>query len=332
MPARIIFPERHKVSLEEFDVPRIKNDQIRVRTLFSLMSIGTETIILHQKYDPDTHFAKMFSFPQLKTGVQAIGEVEETGKDVSDIEKGKLVFMRQAHGSHQVLAAADSTLVPEFMNPRLACWCGLAKTAFRASWAGGFNNKQHVLVIGAGPVGQMTLRWAASENVKSLAVADLAESRLAHAENGGASHLFAGDLDSNRENIATLNSGAGPDLIVDTTGNAAVFIQALGLAARFGKIILLGDTGYPSRQCMSSDVMTKGLTIQATHDSHDRDGWTQRKVDALFFQRVHEGSFRLDELITHEFIPEQCVEAYSQADERRNETMGVLFDWTQREY
>ena len=70
MPRRIVFPEKGQVSLELYTLPQPAADEVLVRTLYSLVSIGTETIILHQRYDPGTHFADMFSFPQLKTGVQ----------------------------------------------------------------------------------------------------------------------------------------------------------------------------------------------------------------------------------------------------------------------
>ena len=98
------------------------------------------------------------------------------------------------------------------------------------------------------------------------------------------------------------------------------------------KVILLGDTGYPSKQCLSSEVMTKGLTIQATHDSHDRDGWTQRHIDQLFFDLVKKDKFSLSGLITHEFLPQDCSEAYALVNEHRNETMGILYDWTKPEW
>ena len=77
MPKRIIFPEKGQVELQAFEPPEPGPADVKVRTLYSLMSIGTETVILHQRYAPDTHFAKIFSFPQLKTGVQAVG-VDET--------------------------------------------------------------------------------------------------------------------------------------------------------------------------------------------------------------------------------------------------------------
>jgi threonine dehydrogenase-like Zn-dependent dehydrogenase len=107
-----------------------------------------------------------------------------------------------------------------------------------------------------------------------------------------------------------------------------VFAGALGAAAMFGRVVLLGDTGYPARQALTSDVMTKGLTIVATHDHHDRDGWTQRRIDALFYRSATGGSFPLDGLITHEFSPEACGAAYELADQHRDEAIGILFDWS----
>jgi 2-desacetyl-2-hydroxyethyl bacteriochlorophyllide A dehydrogenase len=333
MPKRIIFPQKGQVSFENYDLPEIGDAQVQVRTHFSLMSIGTETIILNQLYDPDTHFARMFSFPQLKTGVQAIGEVEAMGTAVKDFKLGDLIYMRAAHGSHQVLDESACSLLPSTITDlKSACWAGLAKTAFRAAWAGAFAAGQHVLIIGAGPVGQMTVRWAATANVETLAVADISAFRLKHAVRGGATFTIEKDITKSRSEVLTINGGTGPEVVVDTTGNAQVFKHALGAATQYGKVILLGDSGYPSRQCLSSDAMIKGLTIQATHDSHDRDGWTQRKIDTHFFQLVAEGKFDLGDLITHEFSPDQCAEAYMQADQHREETMGVLFDWTREKY
>jgi len=76
-------------------------------------------------------------------------------------------------------------------------------------------------------------------------------------------------------------------------------------------------------------MMTKGLTIVATHDHHDRGGWTQRRIDQLFFKLVHDGLFTLDGLITHEFVPRDCEAAYALVSDHREEAVGVLFDWTQ---
>jgi 2-desacetyl-2-hydroxyethyl bacteriochlorophyllide A dehydrogenase len=328
MPKRIIFPEKGKVAFESFSPAKPGVEEVRVRTHYSLMSIGTETIILNQKYDADTHFARMFSFPQLKTGVQAIGEIELVGAEVDEFNPGDMIFMRQAHGSHQVLPASACSPVPHNIDLKEASWCGLAKTAFRAAWAGRFELGKDILIIGAGPVGQMAIRWASATGAKTIAVVDMAKGRLKHAVDGGATLVIDKDIAEAGKELQAINDGQGPSIVVDITGNPNVFKQALSIAGLYGKIIILGDTGYPSQQCLSSDVMTKGLTIQATHDSHDIDNWTQRRIDRLFFDHVEKGKIELSGLITHEFSPEDCEAAYILANENRSETMGILYDWT----
>lgn len=47
MPQRIIFPKRGQAVLREFALPPLNAGSVRLRTLHSLMSIGTETAILH---------------------------------------------------------------------------------------------------------------------------------------------------------------------------------------------------------------------------------------------------------------------------------------------
>lgn len=332
MGARIIFPTRGEVRFETF-VPRLpERGEVLVKTLYSLMSIGTETTILHGRYAADSHFAARFSFPQMKTGVQAVGIVRHAGDGVTGLRAGERIFMRMAHVSHWTLAAEQCSPVPEDLDPKAACWCGLAKTAFRAAHAAPFSLGGNALVVGAGPVGQMTVRWAKAAGVDTIAVVDLAPVRLGFAARGGATHCFEGTLEAVRTQLLADCAREGFDIVVDTTGNPAVFSAALGFVAVYGKLVLLGDTGYPGRQCLTSDVMTRGLTIIATHDHHDRGGWTQPRIDRLFFRLVQSRIFRLDGLITHEFAPEACEEAYRLATDHRESTLGVLFDWTRRSY
>ncbi len=328
MAKRIFFPARGEVDLEEFAPKSPAADEVLVKTRYSLMSIGTETTILHAKYDPQSHFARMFSFPQRKTGVQSIAEVCETGSEVTEFKPGDLIFMRHAHTSHWTLPARLCSAVPAHLDLKQACWCGLAKTAFRAAFAAPFQLGEEVLIVGAGPVGQMALRWATVAGMATVAVADLSAKRLTLAQAGGATHTFEGPLDTIADQLMAATGGKGFATVVDSTGNPQVLPQALGVAAPFGKIILLGDAGHPNRQCLSSDMMTKGLTITATHDHQDRGGWTQRRIDQLFFQHMASGAFRLDGLITHEFRPTDYQEAYALSSDRREDAVGILFDWT----
>ena len=327
MPKRIIFPGRGEVVLENFTLPPLGPKDVRIKTRYSLMSAGTELTILNQKYDADTHFAKRFSFPQLKTGIQAVGDIEEKGREVKNLKIGDRVFMRMAHGSHQVIPASNCTVVPNTVNPKEACWCGLAKTAFRAAWAGEFAALEQVLIIGAGPVGQMTIRWAKIFSTKAILVNDISNFRLELAIRGGATNVFAGKIETQVALINKSNRLKESQVIVDTTGNPEVLKYALSVAPIFGKIVVIGDTGYPSRQCLNSDFMSKGLSLQAVHDSHDLDGWNQQRIDQKFFSLVSNYDFNLAGLITHEFSPEECRNAYRVAQDHQEHAMGILYDW-----
>ena len=325
MGQRIIFPEKGIVDLEQCAPAPVGRGDLFVKTETSLISIGTEMAILHKKYDADTHFAEMFSFPQLQTGNQSVGIVEEAGADIDHIKPGDRVFMRKAHASDWTLPAKECSPIPPGINNENAIWCGLAKIAFRAAQAAPFQLGGDTLIIGAGPIGQMAARWAAAAGMGRIVVSDLSRHRLSKLP--ARVKCVSGSVVDQTDTLMALSDGRGFRTIVDSTGNAAVFQTALGLAAAFGKVILLGDTGYPSKQCLSSHMMMRGVSVVATHDQLDRSGWTQNAIDRLFFDLAATGSFNTDDLITHRFAPGDFKRAYDLVSNNSGDAIGVVFDW-----
>lgn len=92
-----------------------------------------------------------------------------------------------------------------------------------------------------------------------------------------------------------------------------------------GKTVLLGDTGSPTRQHLTRDVVTRSLTIYGVHHTHGlhEEGETYE----LFFELVRRGRFDMTDLNTHVFVPDRVAEAYALADAHRDQAMGILFDW-----
>lgn len=330
MPQRIIFAQKGVVRLEDFEPRPPGEGEVLLESLHSLVSIGTETTILHGKYAPGTHFTQRFSFPQIKTGVQTIARVVAVGAGANEFQVGQIVFVRMGHASHCTVLEHQCTPVPSGVDLKLSCWCGLAKTAFRAAYAAPFSLGASILIIGAGPVGQMALRWANAAGASEIAVMDVSKMRLDLASRGGATTILEGKLEDLHTNVAAASGGGGFDIVVDTTGNSSVFAEAQRAASRFGKIVILGDTGFPGEQRLTSEVMTKGLSIVAAHDHQDRDGWTQRRIDDLFFKLWGRGAFSLDGLITREFDPSECETVYDIASNKREAVMGLFFNWTER--
>lgn len=327
MPARLVFPEKQRVELEPCALVPPETGQVLVRTDYTLMSTGTENIVFNREFEPGTLFEAWAGRLPFAPGYLAAGRIEEIGAGVTGFAPGDPVFLRRPHASHHTVDVEACTRLPRPLDLRDAVWCGLAKIAFRGAHAAGFAAGERVVIVGAGPVGQMLVRWARVSGLATIAVVEPAPLRLALARRGGATAAIDRPLAEADEALRALFGGRRPGCIVDTTGNAAVFADALRAVGRFGRVVLLGDTGRPSEQRLTHDVIAKGLTIVGVHDAHDRDGWDEKRIHEAWLGLVGSGRFALDGLITHEFAPHDCAAAYALANARRGETLGIAFNW-----
>ena len=322
---RLVFPGKQKVLLEDFDPGQPSAGQVLVRTHLSLMSTGTENIVFNRLFEPGTHWDNWVKYP-FYPGYAMVGVVEEVGASVT-LKVGQRVAYRTGHRSHHVLSADGCYPIPDNVPFEHAAWFALAKITFHGAQAAGYTLGDSVLIIGAGPIGQMSIRWARAAGVANILVVDTAKSRLPLAKAGGATALIEKSITEAREAILAAGGGQLPRVVIDGTGNAAVFEAALGLAASFGRVVVLGDTGAPAQQRLTPDVITRGLTITGAHDGHNTATWNDTTINRLFFSLAASGRFPLEGLTSHIFAPDQCAEAYLTANRDRASTMGLIFDW-----
>lgn len=326
---RIVFAEKDRVELEEAEPEVMRPGSVRVRTALSLISAGTEGIALHRRFDDGTHWASYVRYP-FRPGYAAIGIVQELGEGVDGLAIGDRVAFRSSHASEHVVDAGRCTPIPAEVELDAACWFALAKIAFIGARAAMYTLGDTVVVVGAGPIGQMSLRWAVAAGARSIIAVDAVSPRLEHARRGGASEVVAAAVGDAREAVVAACRGQLPRVVVDSTGNASAFSEALGLVADFGRVVLLGDTGSPASQHLTSDVVYRGVTIIGAHDSHNRraPGWEDdTSLHELFFELVRTGRFDVRNLTTHHFAPADAKAAYQLATEEPGDSMGVVFDW-----
>ena len=326
MERRLVFTEKQKVALEDYKPPEVKAGEVAIRVRRSLMSTGTECIVFNRWFEAGTGWDNWVKYP-FYPGYSSTGEVVETGPGVTGVRKGDRVVTRCGHGSYHVISAANCVVVPKAVSDEAAVWFALAKITAMGMRAADYRCGSNVCIIGAGPIGQMSVRWAAAAGVENLIVVDSVPLRLEFARKGGATATIDKPIDAALPDIERYNGGRKPEIVIDTTGNAAVFVAALAAADKFGTVVILGDTGTPSQQHLSHDVINKGLRIIGAHDCHETAGWDTPRIGRLFFTLVADGRMRMDGLNTHTFRPETATAAYDLATKRRQETMGIVFDW-----
>lgn len=325
-PRRLVFPAKQQVLIETFDPGKPAKGQVLVRTQLSLMSTGTENIVYNRLFDPGTHWDGWVKYP-FYPGYTSVGIVETMGEGVSSLKIGDRVAYREPHRSHAVVNEADCYPIPDGLSFEQAVWFALAKITFVGARAVDYRMGDSVLVIGTGPIGQMSIRWAAAAGLTPIIAVDTAKSRMPLAQAGGATNVITTPITEAREAVLKAGKGKLPKVVVDSTGNAAVFSAALGLAADRGKVLLMGDTGSPASQSLTPDVISRGITIVGAHDSHITAEWHNATIMPLFFSLALSGRFSLEGLTSHVFAPEQCAEAYLTANRDRASTMGLIFDW-----
>jgi 2-desacetyl-2-hydroxyethyl bacteriochlorophyllide A dehydrogenase len=323
---RIVFTGKQHVQLEAFSLEEPGSGEVLVRVTLSLMSTGTENIAFNRLFEAGSHWDRWVKYP-FYPGYSAVGVVEAVGPDVTTLKVGDRVATRCSHSSHAVRNANDCHLIPREISDAEAVWFALAKITFQGVRAAEYKIGDSVLIIGAGPIGQMSVRWARAAGVKNILVVDSIAGRLELAQLGGATAIISQSIADAREAVLAANGNELPRVVIDSTGVTAVFAAALGLAARFGTVVILGDTGTPTGQHLTSDVITRGLRIVGAHDSHNNEQWNDGTIVPLFFELAKSGRFPLGKLTSHTFAPEACVDAYGIANRDRASTMGIIFDW-----
>jgi D-arabinose 1-dehydrogenase-like Zn-dependent alcohol dehydrogenase len=326
--SRVTFQGKGLVELTQHEPVILDENRIRVKTLVSLISTGTEGICFNRLFAPGTHWDNWVKYP-FYTGYCCVCEVTEVGKEVIGWTVGDRAFARISHSSEAVVQAKQLFPIPEDIPNEIAVWSALAMIGSMVLPTGDIRLEDDVAVIGAGPIGQMVLRWCVAAGCR-VVIADTVPLRLEMAKKGGAfrtAQCTAAEL----KPILLDAFGDLPRIVIDTTGIASVFEQALALPRDFGTLVLLGDSGTPAEQRLTSDAIIRGVRIHAGHIMHETKDWHESRIYEKFFDLVQKGRFSVAELNTHIFEPTQCVEAFDLLTNRRAETMGVSFDWQANE-
>lgn len=203
--------------------------------------------------------ARVTSMPVLMTpeppGFQSIGYSPETPG---------------AYSEYVVMSAPLLLRVPDNVSDEIAATTEPCAVGLHAVRESGIRPEQSALVMGAGPIGLMTLLWLKHEGVRYVAVSDYSAERRALATKLGADDVF----DPAAVNVAEalshalfepapgredLSYGGGPivaapDVVFECVGVEGTLQQAMEFVQMRGKVIVVGV-------CMKEDRIRPLLGI-----------------------------------------------------------------------
>lgn len=329
----IVFTGRMQVETRVEPVRDLAPNEVLVQSHKSLISTGTEGICFARLFESGSHWEGWVKYP-FYPGYCQVGRIVAVGSDVTDFHEGDRVATRTGHRQYNILSSVHLHRIPDALQDEEATWFGLATIV-----QNGVRHVEHALgdavaIVGSGPLGQLVVQYTRLLGAREVIAIDPAVKRIETACAHGATLGLNTRVEQAKDRVLEATEGIGADVVYDVTGNAAVLEHALPLVRRFGKLLVLGDTGSPSQQHLTKDVMTRGLHILAAHDTHappvssEYTPWSHKQMIQLFFKYLVRGDMRTADLITHRFDPCNAPDAYGLLQEDRANTLGVVFDWT----
>lgn len=286
----VVAPGRAELRTEA--LPPLTDGQVRVRTLHSAISRGTEGLVLRGEVPP-SEYGRMRApfqaghFPgPVKYGYVNVGRVEQGPATLL----GRTVFCLHPHQTlYQV--PADAVLpVPDGVPAGRAVLAALLETAINALWDAAPRIGDHVAVVGGGTLGLLVAWLAARVPGCAVQVVDTVPARAAWATALGAG--FA------------LPAAATPDadLVVHTSGTAAGLATALQLAGFEATVLELSWYGsravqVPLGQAFHSRRLVLKSSQVGSVAGAQRARWSHRRRLALALSML--GDPVLDSLVTH---------------------------------
>ncbi|MCM3657614.1 zinc-binding alcohol dehydrogenase [Agromyces mediolanus] len=228
---------------------------------------------------------------------------------------------------------ARMTRIPDGVSDTEAAFTQLAAIALNAVRAGELQLGQRVVVVGAGLVGLLAAQLARLNGAHPVVTLDLMPERRARAVQLG----FASFDTSDPADEAALHSLApdGFDVVIEATGSPMAFVPALRLAARGGRVVLLGSTrGAVPDFSPYDDIHLKGLTVVGAHVSTSprqataRDKWTEAENRRVLLELIAEGRLDVASLVTDTVGPHQASAAFDDLADRPAEHLGIAIDWS----
>ncbi len=254
----------------------VQAGEVLVRTLYTAVSRGTETLVWRGEVPPSEHERMRAPFQEgnfpapVKYGYIAVGVVEEG----PDALLGKQVFALHPHQDRFIVPADAIRLLPDGVPPGRAVLAANMETAINGLWDGAPKLGDRIAVIGAGVVGLLVAKLASEIPGTEVRLTDPEPSKVEVAKRLGL------------ECVGPENAFHDADLVFHTSGHPDGLSAALEIAGFEARIVDLSWYGTkPVSLPLGGAFHARRLTLissQVGHiPAHQAPRWDYRRRIAL---------------------------------------------------
>lgn len=343
----VVFTAPRTVGFESDEDRPLNPHEVRLRTLYSGISAGTELTAyrgsnpyLHKLWDPAR---KLFvpaeqpslTYPVSGWGYEEVGEVIELGSEVEGISTGDVIYGTWGHRTRHIVEEdyARSRIQAKSLDPLFGIFSQIGSIAMNGVHDARIRIGETVVVFGMGTLGQIVGQLARKSGGYVIGV-DRFEKRLDVARQSGAADIvLSADEGEVAERIRAITDNRGADVAIEVTGSSIALNQAVRSVAYSSKVIALGffqgeATGlFLGEEFHHNRVNIVGSQIFGT-DPELTYRWNRLRLVQTFMRLQADGMIDLKPIISHVIPFEEAGEAFRILDEEPENALQVVLDCT----
>lgn len=291
-------------------------DDVRVRTLYSGISAGTELSqyrgtnpFMHRSWNEGSRLflqadGPSWPYPVRNLGYEEVGEVVEVGAGVRDIVPGRRLFGTWGHRTHHVATAeyVRDRLLPDGADPRIGIFSHIGAVALNGVHDAAIRIGDTVAVFGLGVLGQIVCQAARASGAHVIGVDPDASRREIAGSLGTAKVLDA--TGGAAERIKAATGGRGADVCIEVSGAPPALADAIRAVAYSARVVAMGFfQGEVTGLRLGEEFHHNRVQLICSQISGVAPGasyrWTKPRLWRTAVRLQHEGLLDLLPLIDH---------------------------------
>ena len=338
----LVLKQPKQVGYEEYEERTLKCNEVRIQTLYTGISAGTELTsyrgtspFFSKKWDVNSRIFEKdietsWSYPLKQWGYEEVGEVVELGTDVEGVEIGDVIFGTWGHKSTHIAEesfARDHKLHKE-LDPICGVFSHIGSIGLNAILDADIHVSETVAVFGQGVPGQIVTQLAKLNGAKVIAV-DLDDSRLAVAKKFGADITINSKKCDASKKIKEITKGLGADVAIEISGSSRALHEAIRSVAYSARVVASGFLqGEPKGLFLGEEFHHNRINLICSQISGVNPSlsnrWNRLRLNHTVMDLQKEGKLDLKGLITHVIPFNEAVKAYETLDIGSEEVLQMV--------
>jgi threonine dehydrogenase-like Zn-dependent dehydrogenase len=344
MATMVSFTAPRTAEVVEEEPRRLADTEVRIRTLYSGISAGTELTAyrgsnpyLNKRWDEaDRLFvdgATSIEYPVNGWGYEEVGEVVEVGSSVTAAHVGDRIWGTWGHRSETVQTEerAAARILPVGADPRIGIFSQIGAIALNVILDADIHVGETVAVFGLGVPGQIVAQLARLNGARVIGVDGIA-SRRELAQRLGAHHVLDAGQGSVAEAIRGLTGGRGADVCLEVTGNYRALHEAIRAVAYSSRVVAAGFMqGEGAGLRLGEEFHHNRVSVIASQISGVAPAlqhrWNQYRLQTTAVGLAVDGRLDVASLISHTLPVARAGEAFRMLDEQPQDALQVVLSF-----